>query len=540
MKKMFLLKELLKVPVIILSLSFFTQSGLAGQYSSLGQNHNLHNFRTSVSATKHAYAMGYAFVSEAKIEDSLYENIKLIKNYNVRGAPFRIYKEKATGVLYISYRWFEGSTLNPLAALHGIERTNKRFYKIEEPDFEIITSYAAAIGDLSGLTHHNLTMEDIESKFDTYWPLEDDRWFACNLTANWKSRKVVRQIVSIVIDSFPWETHQGLFIDDFVYNTTAQIYNDNYGGEGTYASWSDGQLDLVSTITKYARNTDFTGQQEPTAIFANIWNPTQSSVLKTKSVWYADNTLRLDHYYYEKGGFQSQAPNGVVPGTNEPAYVDPMNPTGAYIPANKISLDDVYAFNNTLSDRKDNYNKDQHFDQHLDACGTAGLNGAWFGWYGEDGVDLEHQENRIYTNDLQLLRAIPNWDNIAGVDVPDFNAPSSTDERRWNGEEYKSIYSFASADVISSLNPLNNELYIVFRSLDGTVQLPSGKQIETAYFVNELFEKTSENALPAMDMTNGTIQLKTNYINRLHTGIRISFRVNAALNPPSNLLVVDG
>jgi hypothetical protein len=63
------------------------------------------------------------------------------------------------------------------------------------------------------------------------------------------------------------------------------------------------------------------------------------------------------------------------------------------------------------------------FEQHLDACGTAGIQGSWFGWYGEDTVTIKDTEGRlIHSNACQLLRAIPNGDNMRRIPVPPFES----------------------------------------------------------------------------------------------------------------------
>lgn len=157
----------------------------------------------------------------------------------------------------------------------------------------------------------------------------------------------------------------------------------------------------------------------------------------------------------------------------------------------------------------------QHFLQHLDACGTAGLHGAWFGWYGEDDVDLKDAAGRlVFTNDLQLLRAIPNWDNLAGIEVPLLGRRSPGNLRHWNGTTYRSPRSYASKDVIWSRRPETDELFAVFRSMEGRILLPPADAIERAVFADSWVSRTAENALDALDTSpDGSVRLRSGTAN---------------------------
>jgi hypothetical protein len=504
-------------------------------------NHNFHNFHYQVeSGAHHAVAMGYYYMLAPKPDGSEYEYIKLISSLGARAIPIRIFFKKSTGVFHVVYSGVGDGRLNPLASLHGIRRINDTFYPIAQKDFEIIKGYAAAKADTSDISITDLNFELFDEHFCLTWIIEDDEWLSFNLVGNWKSKKVVDDLVTLFTENMPWEKYEALFFDSLGSSLKVVITNGEYGGKGTYPSWDDGKLELVQRITAYARNTALTGQDKPYAVFANIWNPHNKYVQQTILNWYAHGKLRLDHYYYEAGGLGTQAPNGVIPGTTIPAYVDPKNLTGAYLPANLVALDDVYGFNRSEFDGTDDYDRAQHFKQHLDACGTAGNYGSWFGWYGEDYVGLKYENKLIYTNDLQLLRAIPNWDNIAGVVVPAYNQTSPTDERHWDGIVYRSSRSYASADVIYSFNPINHEMYIVYRKLEGAVQLPPGLKVEEASFVDEWFTKTHEDALPAIDIQNRIIKLKPKYHHKLFKGIRITFEeiYEPQPNPPKNLRII--
>jgi len=518
----------------------FAQISLAGEMSPGYPNHHLHNFSSVPEVSSHAIEMGYYFVATKKPAESKYEGLKLIKLHNANVGPVRVYCEKRTGKLYLRYHSYlerQSDNLNPLAAMHGLSRNNKTLYLINQEDLEIIKGYSAAKLDISDLTLENLTMELFREYFYAAWETDSGGWLSFNLKGNWQSKKVVDDMVAATTDDFPWEKYKAIFFDSFGASLNSRSTNADYGGQGSYKSWEEGKLDLVRRISEYARNTALTAQSAPYAVFANIYDPKRQSAYRTVLKWYAQGILRLDHYYYEKGGLEQQAPNGVVPSTSLPAYTDPKNPNEAYLPASKVSLDDVVGFNRSDFDGVDVYNRTQHFNQHLDACGTAGLYGAWFGWYGEDAVNLEHKGELIYTNDLQLLRSIPNWDNIARVPVPAYNQLSPEDQRAWDGHVYSSKNSYASSDVIWSRNPFNHELYVVFRSLVGKVALRPGEQVESAYFVNDWFGATDENALPALHIQRGSIRIRSEHRDKLNQGIRIIVSGSSVPLPPPALKI---
>jgi hypothetical protein len=246
----------------------------------------------------------------------------------------------------------------------------------------------------------------------------------------------------------------------------------------------------------------------------------------------------MDHYYFEQGSqvgdktrylyeLGTQRANGVVPGGSQPAYV-PLDKSRnrdyaeAYLPASLVAVDDAYTWSR-LRSRLPNFDHAAFFDQHLDACGTAGIQGSWFGWYGEDYIDIKDRECRlIYSNACQLLRAIPNWDNLRHIPVPPFNDYSATDERAWNGKIYRSTHSHASDDVVYSRNPDNEEPYAVFRGEAAVVHLLPGETPVSARFVNPWFSKTDEDAFPSLKINpqEGTIKLMNS--DQLGRGVRIT------------------
>ena len=480
-------------------------------------NHHLHNFGSGVPAATHAREMGYRFLTTRTADSARPEGVGAIALHNANVGPIRVYVRKSDGKLFVGYHAFlkrRQDNLNPIALLHGLKRDNtfSATYPLTAEDFEILRNYSAARRDNSGLRFDTVTAAEIRARFFTAWPMENAEFQSFNLLGNWQSRKVVDDYVAAFTTDYPWERCDALFFDSFGGGRGQMLANAAYGGRGSYKDRAEGAIDMVRRITEYARNPP---RPKPLLIFTNIYDPKTEQRFKTVLLEYGTGRLRLDHYYYEAGGLGKQAPNGVVPGTTEPAYVDPENPREAWLPANKVALDDTYAFvNRHLAD----YDREQHFLQHLDACGTAGVNGAWFGWYGEDNVDLKDAAGRlVFTNDLQLLRAIPNWDNLAGI--------AGGRERRWDGAVYRSPRSYASKDVMWSRHPETGEVFAVFRTMEGRIQLRPGETIERAVFADAWFARTAENALEALETgADGSVRLKAGHERRLKQGIRLVVR----------------
>ncbi len=507
-------------------------------------NHNLHNFYVSEATYEHAAAMGYRFVPFSKAVDRdgnpAYRGLGVIRNHNSHISPLRIHVRKSDGKLFVTFHSHAGTTsqgLNPVALANGIRRKNSgRRTEMDADDLRLLKGFGAARQDISELTMENVSYEQIQKRFYTSWPLEDQQFKSCNVLCNWQSRKVVEDMLQATLENIEWSQYDALFFDSLS-GSARKAANAQFGGRGTYASALEGKLAFVKAVVQFVRDPSKTGRSKPYFVFTNIYDPVGRTAAKT---WYGTGQLRLDHYYFEKGSKDAgsyltnhgyvlgqQYANGVVPGTTEPAYVN-LDSSGnliepeAYLPANLVALDDAYTWSMRVS-RQPGFDHAAFFDQHLDACGTAGIQGSWFGWYGEDHVSVKDSDGRlIYSNACQLLRAIPNWDNVRGIPVPPFRDHAPGDQRNWDGQVYQSSHSLASRDVIYSRCPDNDELYVVFRNNEAVVQLQKGERVVAAQFVNAWFSKSGENALPCLrcDEQSGAVTLTDRQ--KLGRGIRMT------------------
>ena len=72
---------------------------------------------------------------------------------------------------------------------------------------------------------------------------------------------------------------------------------------------------------------------------------------------------------------------------------------------------------------------------------------------------------------------------------------------------YQSTSSYASAQVIYSRRYDTQELFVVFRHSDGRLLLKPGEEIISAYFADELFLKSTDNAMPCLIRDNDVYTL---------------------------------
>ena len=124
---------LLRAKVLMVLLGFLVFSFAANTVDAQSvrpgyPNHNLHNFgvRSNKGNLKawHCLQMGYYFSTIEKPDKPGYAGIGVIKNTNAVNGPFRLYENRATGELSVSW----GSSaerrqddLHPLALLYGLE-----------------------------------------------------------------------------------------------------------------------------------------------------------------------------------------------------------------------------------------------------------------------------------------------------------------------------------------------------------------------------------------------------------------------------------
>jgi hypothetical protein len=138
---------------------------------------------------------------------------------------------------------------------------------------------------------------------------------------------------------------------------------------------------------------------------------------------------------------------------------------------------------------------------NLEIAGNAGINGAWFLWFGKFGGTgnfPNYDSIRQIPDRLKLIRAMPGWDNVNGVALKD---------RKWDASklEYSSNLSFANMNIIYSTHPKNKKIYLVILNRSAGVNL-KGKVVDTIYSVDELFSPKA-NASGDFTQSNGYLYL---------------------------------
>lgn len=119
-------------------------------------------------------------------------------------------------------------------------------------------------------------------------------------------------------------------------------------------------------------------------------------------------------------------------------------------------------------------------------AGTAASLGSvfsWFGRFGGTGDMPAYQSIREVPARLQLVRVIPNWENLHRTPLA---------ERTWDGETYASPKAFISKDIIYAIQPRTNKLFVVFLKANVSVEIPDSHLFANVYGTNNIFRENSD------------------------------------------------
>ena len=130
----------------------------------------------------------------------------------------------------------------------------------------------------------------------------------------------------------------------------------------------------------------------------------------------------------------------------------------------------------------------------------ASVNGAWFGWYGRFGGtgDMPNFQN-IYEVParVQLIRIIPNWENLADVPIS---------KRRWDRKIYSSPNAYVSKNIIYARNPKTKKLFVVFLNTKEAIKLPADSKVISIQRTDRFFIE-SEDGRTDVIIDNGKVKL---------------------------------
>jgi hypothetical protein len=504
---------------------------------------------------------GYTFPI-TNYPSSAYAGLGRILNHNGTLNPFSIVFDSTGIPLNGSYiaTYFDKATNTSL--FYPSVQAGSTF-PVAQADIDFLKQYGCAIGNGYTSVTTATTRSEFSSIFYSPWSSGTQDSYAANL----QSKYIVNQLVTKTQTLLNQRSHDHLFIDDLVRDLppSKSCLNKAYGGLGSYATWKDGQLDFLKRITALARQLPTGGRlNQPMKVFGNIWTPRvyNSGSLyysaKNTAKWYATNQLRLDHYYFESGGDAGEdkayaSLNGINPNdyqamlsatqtvpagqplTGQPAYV---NWDGGYIPASVMSVAGSLVYGR-VKNTDGTINQSAYLSEQYNAAIRALQQGSWFGWYGgatvEQPVQLADGSvpdplNLVHTNSMMLLRAIPDWENMARILLTERKYPVTTAA---GGNPYNcainDTYTYCSPNaiisstVVQGWNPANKTLYaVITNATNGKIDLKGGTAF-TAKFADRFFRPTTD-ALTCLSVVSGKASLTPACANRIYQGIIIKFQ----------------
>ncbi len=377
--------------------------------------HNqLHTFHGGTNLTKHAAQMGYDYVTTT--DAHAYELKRIIsKNANT------VWLETRDGGYVPGVSSISNAEYDQYTCIRNASTSNpaQRYY-VEWPSYYKVTG--------------------VKLSFFT----------------NYRSQAAITAAIDYFNNNLDWSNIDAGFIDQ---SDTDLGYYSSSGNETLYSNWSFSGLQIDCANS----NPDYT-----TAQGFLIYRRAMRDLFRNRSLPVSANPANIstygqelhantpfDHYYNEWGVNNDSSAFGIVP----PGLVsvETLYPAGGH-------------------PRGTNSGRD--FDQVLTAAGTAGNQGSWFGSYGEDWYWIIESNDVLATgmNAVQLLRAIPNWDNLVGAT-----------SRSWNGAVYSSSNSYTDSTVVYSRHPKTGKLFVVFRSETAVLSLRTSETVVNVYCVDDLF-----------------------------------------------------
>ena len=469
--------------------------------------HHLHNWSRIINgssakrarAEKHALAMGYVMVNKKKASDPDFSSLAVMKDFNAGHYPV-IFDFNAKQSRFRDDT-DDGAGFSTLRR----DRLIGKDTGLDQEDMVLLSQFGCSKTDPEPILSTDATVAEFESTFYAASAATDLRWSALNLQSRW----VVNQMIDALLESIRRRDHAAVMMDDLLPNITAGCANREAGGQGSYASYMEGKKDFVKRLTDILhRETSPYGSAYLVA--GNVWQISSPQFASTYGAWYADGSLRLDLYYLEKGTqdgnnqiASSRDPQSRLPAFSYQASGIPVN----FVPASKVVLNTAHKTYPPAA---------QFLSEHLRVAGMAGAQGSWFGFTLAMNLDQQYGDGSwVFNNALQLLRALPNFDNLARVPLG---------SRRYSASAmtYTSPNSQSSPSVVQSRNPLSGELYAVFLRSSGAIRLNLNESVSSAVFVDPLFNPTSESALSCLRVGRGFVTLSC--ASQVGQGIRLTLR----------------
>jgi len=482
-------------------------SGVHAAAPDFNLSHHIHNWSRIVNGAtpkrarseQHALSMGYVMVNKKKAGDSQFSQLAVMKDFNAGHYP--VVFDFNGGKSRFRDDTDDGAGFSTLRR----DRVIGKDTDLDPEDMALLSQFGCSKTDPEPLLATDATVADFESTFYAASAATDLRWSALNLQSRW----VVNQMIDALLESIRRRDHAAVMMDDLLPNISAGCANREAGGQGSYASYMDGKKDFVKRLTDIL-HAETSPYGSAYLVAGNVWQISSPQFASTYGAWYADGSLRLDLYYLEKG---TQDGNNQIASSRDPQTRLPaFSYQGAGIPSNFVPASRV-----VLNTAHKTYPPTTQFvTEHLRVAGMAGAQGSWFGFTLAMNLDQQYADGSwVFNNTLQLLRAVPNFDNLARVPLG---------SRRYSASAmtYTSPNSQSSPSVVQSRNPLNGELYAVFLRSSGAIRLNLNEAVSSAVFVDPLFNPTSESALSCLRVGRGFVTLSC--ASRVGQGIRLTLQ----------------
>ena len=149
-------------------------------------------------------------------------------------------------------------------------------------------------------------------------------------------------------------------------------------------------------------------------------------------------------------------------------------------------VDDERAFKNGLLDKSRTGSSTPNVwdePQSRKIAAAAAVNGAWSTWFGRIG-GTGNCPRYMYIRDvparLKIAKLLPVWENLNGTPLS---------ERKYENGVYSSPSAGMSESAIWAKHPETGEVYFTFITMDGSIPIPQGFEIDKISALSGVFEK---------------------------------------------------
>jgi hypothetical protein len=288
---------------------------------------------------------------------------------------------------------------------------------------------------------------------------------------DYRHQSAINAAINYFLANFDWSNIDAGYIDQA---DTSLVYFTSSGNQALFTSWRGGgqvATCLNSGTPDYTVDGGFLVYRQ--ALRDMFYNRTPSQLVSSNSYNVSTYGQEIEantpmDLYYNESGLSNDRLGIVVPG--------------------KVMVENAFPQTQNFAD----------YTKTLTTAGIAGAQGSWFGSIGQNFEWLLNDDRttvRSGMNAIQLLRAMPNWDNLVGATG-----------RTWNGAVYASSNSYADNSIVYSRHGKNGKFFVVFRSATATATLSRGETVSNIQCVDALFIE-SESCTEHLAVDGTTVSL---------------------------------